>query len=61
MYTFFVNFQIKISFLSIFLTLPPFFLYFRLFKQPTLKGSLGISEVRKFLFSAFYLSHKVPF
>jgi len=48
MYIFFINFQIKISFLSIFLTQSRFFIDFRLFGQSTLKGLLSISEVRKF-------------
>ena len=61
MYTFFVNFQIKISFLSIFLTLPPFFLYFRLFEQVYLKGELGIFSLKKVLLLSFSVLSKVPF
>jgi hypothetical protein len=61
MYTFFVNFQIKISFLSIFLTQSRFFLDFRLFEQVYLKGELGIFSLKKVLLLSFSVLSKVPF
>ena len=61
MYTFFVNFQIKISFLSNFLTQSRFFIDFRLFEQFILKGELGIFNLKKVLFLSFSVLSKVPF
>jgi len=61
MYIFFINFQIKISFLSIFLTQTRFFLDFRLFEQVYLKGKLGIFSLKKVLFLSFSVLSKVPF
>jgi hypothetical protein len=61
MYTFFVNFQIKISFLSIFLTMTRIFLDFRLFGQVYLKGELGIFSLKKVLLLSFSVLSKVPF
>ncbi len=61
MYTFFVNFQIKISFLSIFLTQSRFFIDFRLFEQVYLKGELGIFSLKKVLLLSFSVLSKVPF
>ena len=61
MYIFFINFQIKISFLSIFLTQSRFFLDFRLFEQVYLKGELGIFSLKKVLLFSFSVLSKVPF
>ena len=61
MYIFFINFQIKISFLSIFLTQSRFFLDFRLFEQVYLKGELGIFSRKKVLLLSFSVLSKVPF
>ena len=61
MYIFFINFQIKISFLSIFLTMTRFFIDFRLFEQVYLKGELGIFSLKKVLFLSFSVLSKVPF
>jgi hypothetical protein len=61
MYIFFINFQIKISFLSIFLTQSRFFIDFRLFKQVYLKGELGIFSLKKVLLLSFSVLSKVPF
>ena len=61
MYIFFINFQIKISFLSIFLTQSRFFLDFRLFEQVYLKDELGIFSLKKVLFLSFSVLSKVPF
>ena len=61
MYIFFINFQIKISFLSIFLTQSRFFLDFRLFEQVYLKGELGIFSLKKVLLSLFQFSAKFLF
>ena len=61
MYTFFVNFQIKISFLSIFLTMTRIFLDFRLFEQVYLKGELGIFSLKKVSLLSFSVLSKVPF
>ena len=61
MYIFFINFQIKISFLSIFLTQSRFFIDFRLFGQSTLKGELGIFSLKKVLLLSFSVLSKVPF
>ena len=61
MYTFFVNFQIKISFLSIFLTMTRIFLDFRLFEQVYLKGELGIFSLKKVLLLSFSVLSKVSF
>ena len=61
MYIFFINFQIKISFLSIFLTMTRIFLDFRLFEQVHLKGELGIFSLKKVLLLSFSVLSKVPF
>ena len=61
MYIFFINFQIKISFLSIFLTMTRIFLDFRLFEQVYLKDTLGIFSLKKVLFLSFSVLSKVPF
>ena len=61
MYIFFINFQIKISFLSIFLTQSRFFLDFRLFEQVYLKGELGIFSLKKVLLLSFSVLSKVSF
>ena len=61
MYIFFINFQIKINFLSIFLTQSRFFLDFRLFEQVYLKGELGIFSLKKVLLLSFSVLSKVPF
>ena len=61
MYIFFINFQIKISFLSIFLTQSRFFIDFRLFEQVYLKDALGIFSLKKVLLLSFSVLSKVPF
>ena len=61
MYIFFINFQIKISFLSIFLTQSRFFIDFRLFEQVYLKGELSIFSLKKVLLLSFSALSKVPF
>ena len=61
MYIFFINFQIKISFLSIFLTQSRFFIDFRLFEQVYLKDELGIFSLKKVLLLSFSVLSKVPF
>ena len=61
MYIFFINFQIKISFLSIFLTQSRFFIDFRLFGQFILKGKLAIFSIKKVLSLSFSVLSKVPF
>ena len=61
MYIFFINFQIKISFLSIFLTMTRIFLDFRLFEQVYLKGELGIFSLKKISLLSFSVLSKVPF